>query len=310
MTSSSSPTAARRRSTRSRRAACRGTGCARCVVCGSHFSHSSSCAHAGSVSATVTSSLGEWRPNSCTLRPRRASAASRRGPATPIAPDALQRLDDGYAVDQAVASRSRSTRSTYSGRASGISARLIVVRDCAIGRCRAARARKFQCSGRRVQSMGPSRMASSKTTATGATSAFGPPAREVARGRASPRAPRTALEDLGLLAQTLADLGLLRDEVAEQHQRRQRDDQQGAGCREIAKMLSPRMIGATSIGQGNSRGMGSFGMRGSGSASPTYLGSTRGLRLNSRTRRARGPGSASTGAKSSTIRMTTSVSPS
>ena len=29
------------------------------VVCGSHFSHSSSRAHAGSVSATATSSLGE-----------------------------------------------------------------------------------------------------------------------------------------------------------------------------------------------------------------------------------------------------------
>ena len=57
------------------------------VVCGSHFSQSSCCDHAGSTIAVAMSSFGAWSPNSCTPTPRRTSAARWTGPAMPSAPE-------------------------------------------------------------------------------------------------------------------------------------------------------------------------------------------------------------------------------
>src|SRR5699024_3233480 len=58
------------------------------VVCGSHFTHSSSPAHSESVKATVTTSFGSCVLSSCVARPRGVYAAGPVGPAIPIDPTA------------------------------------------------------------------------------------------------------------------------------------------------------------------------------------------------------------------------------
>ena len=70
------------------------------------------------------------------------------------------------------------------------------------------------------------------------------------------------------------------------------------------------MIGATSIGHGNSRGIASFGIRGSGSSVPGYRGSTRGMRLNSSDPPRSSTGSARGVACRPPMRNDSSVSPS
>ena len=147
-------------------------------------------------------------------------------PATPITPTLCSDSTTGTPSISRYRSRSRSTRSTYSGSASGTSARLIVVRDSRDGGA--------QAHAEEVPVLRPPRPE------------HGPEPHGLLEddrdgrhlGVAHLALPRPlavehlfellelALEDLGLLAQPLADLGLLRDEVAEQHERRQRDHQQ------------------------------------------------------------------------------------
>jgi hypothetical protein len=140
------------------------------VVCGSHLSHSSSGIQSAPVNATVTTSLGACSPKICTARPRIASAAAARGPATPREPALANVSSTGTSSTYRTRSRSLSSRSTYSGRPSGASEPSSMALREGARHAPSRIARKFQCSGRRVHSSGPSRIASSKTSATGGTS--------------------------------------------------------------------------------------------------------------------------------------------
>ena len=131
------------------------------VVCGSHFSQSSCCDQAGSTIAVTMSSFGAWSPNSCTPTPRTTSAARWTGPAMPSAPELGSSSTIGTSSTCSNLLRSFATCRWY--RAIPVS----IADDSWIELRLAARptpsrsARKFQCSGRRVHSSGPSRIACS-----------------------------------------------------------------------------------------------------------------------------------------------------
>ena len=134
---------------------------------------------------------------------------------------ARQQLDERHVVDVLVARAAACRPAGRSGRCRAGPLDSWIVLRLRARPTPSRSARKFQCSGRRVQSSGPSRIACSYTVATaGASACRRSRSTTVSRARRVLEVLDLGLERLDLEAQLLALLRALADEVAEHHQRR------------------------------------------------------------------------------------------